>query len=38
MGRLISIIEGWVSVLWGAGLCDCMMCVACVISHISILR
>ncbi len=38
MGRLISIFEGWVSVLWGIGLCNCTMCAACVMSHVSILR
>ena len=38
MGRLISIVEGWVSVLWGVGLCNCTVCVACGMSHVSILR
>jgi hypothetical protein len=27
-----------VSVLWGVGLCNCIMCVACVMNHVSILR
>ena len=38
MGRLISVVEGWVSVLWDVVLCNCMVCVACVMSHVSILR
>ena len=38
MGRLISIAEGWVSVMWGVSLCNCMIRVAYVISHVSILR
>jgi hypothetical protein len=38
VGRLISIVEGWVSVLWVGGLCNFMMCAACVMSHVSILR
>ena len=38
LGRLISIVEGWVSVLWDVVLCSCMMCAACVMSHIHILR
>jgi len=35
---MISIVEGWVSVLWDVDLCSCMMCAACVMSHVSILR
>ena len=31
-------VEGWVRVLWGVGLCSCMVCGACVMSHVSILR
>ena len=38
VGRLISIVEGWVSVFWGVGLCTCVVCVACAMSHVSILR
>ena len=38
MGRLISIVEGWASVLWVVSLCYCMMRAACVMSHVSILR
>ena len=38
MGRLISVVEGWVSVLWGVDLCSCVVCVACVMSNVSILR
>jgi hypothetical protein len=38
VGRLISVAEGWVSVFWGVGLRSCMVCVACVMSHASILR
>ena len=37
MGRFISVIEGWVSVFWGVGLRNCVVCVACVMSHVSIL-
>ena len=37
MGRLISVIEGWMSVFWGVGVCSCMVCEACVMSHVSIL-
>ena len=38
VGRLISIVGGWVSVFWGVGLCSCMVYVACVMSQVSILR
>ena len=38
MGRLISIVEGGVSVLSGVDLCNCTVCVACLVSHVSILR
>ena len=37
MGRLVSIVEGCVNVLWSVGFCSCMVCVACVMSHVSIL-
>ena len=29
---------GWVSVFWGVDFCNCMVCVACVMSQVSILR
>ena len=35
---MISVVGGWVSVVWGAGLCNCVVCVACVMSHVSISR
>ena len=35
---MISVVEGWVSVFWGVDLCNCMVCVACVMRHVSILR
>ncbi len=38
LGRLISLVEGCVSVLWSVGFCSCMVCAACVMSHVSILR
>ncbi len=38
MGRLSSVVEGWVSVFWGVNLRNCMVCVACVMSHASMLR
>ena len=38
MGRLISVVGGWVSVFWGVGLCSCIVYVACVMSQVSILR
>ncbi len=38
MDILISVVVGWVSVFWGVGLCNYMACVACVMSHVSILR
>ena len=38
MGRLVSIVEGCVSVLWSVGFFSCMVCAACVMSHVSILR
>ncbi len=38
MGRLVSIVEGCVRVLWSVGFCSCMMCAACVMRHVNILR
>ena len=38
MGRLVSIVEGCVNVLWSVGFCSCMMCADCVLSHVNILR
>jgi len=38
VGRLILVVEGWVSVFWGVGLCNSMVCVSCVMSHVSISR
>ena len=38
MGRLVSIVEGCVSVLWSVGFSSCVVCVTCVMSHVSILR
>ena len=35
---MVSVVEGWVSVLWGVGLRSCVVCVACVMSHVSMLR
>jgi hypothetical protein len=35
---MISVVVGWVSVFWGVGLCNCIACAACVMSHVSILR
>ena len=38
MGRLISVVGGWVSVFWGVGLRSCVEHVDCVMSQVSILR
>ncbi len=37
VGKIISMIGGCVSAVWGAGLCDCVVSAACVIRHVSIL-
>ncbi len=38
MGRLVLIVEGCVNVSRSIGFCSCMVCVACVMSHVGILR
>ncbi len=38
MGRLVSIVAGCVNVSWSIGFSSCMMCAACVMSHVSISR
>ncbi len=35
---MISVVGGWVSVFWGAGLRNCVEYVDCVMSQVSILR
>ncbi len=38
MGRLVSLVEGCVNVLWNIGFFICMVCASCVMSHVSMLR
>ncbi len=37
VGRLGSMFESCVGAMWVAGFCDCVVSVACVISHVSML-
>ncbi len=38
VGRLISLDGGCVRVLWSVCFCSCMVCAACVMNHVSVLR
>jgi hypothetical protein len=38
VGRLVAPVEGCVNVSWSIDFTSCMVCAACVMSHVSILR